>query len=399
MVLVEEDTEGSVRGTRKRKRRKEGKWKRKEVDRMEIDMEQRMKRKAGRPKEALERRNRIEKAARKKFEWQIGWLRKGRKLGGRKEEELEENDEKKACKGVWKDQSLNLKPIAGTLSNDTNPFICKDVEAKPYKINSSAAELTNVEKEMDTTDLSDKPNPQDTLGALVSLKVEETKLTELNTCTSSPAFTWGAEGRLCKFEDTRYGDKFGTSSKQNSGEARLVRKTNVDIILTGGAGTSTEVCTGDEIEDGNLTNTEASPRLDPGGEAPTGQSVKEMVARLENARDGDTKDKDGEKVNGRNVLDKVAKLENISKEDKVRMVLKGKRRGRDKVPSNQLRIFQFLNPIKGLSSVKGENNVFGRGHNKDDMNMDDTTRKRKPSGVLGTPDKKTRREITRKGEM
>ena len=31
-IVFEEDTEGSVRGTRKRKRRKEGKWKRKEVD-------------------------------------------------------------------------------------------------------------------------------------------------------------------------------------------------------------------------------------------------------------------------------------------------------------------------------------------------------------------------------
>ena len=245
--------------------------------------------------------------------------------------------------------SLNLKPIAETLSNDTNPFICKDVEAKPYKINSSAAELTNVEKEMDTTDLSDKPNPQDTLGALVSLKVEETKLTELNTCTSSPAFPWGAEGRLCLFKDIGYGNKFGgTSTTQDSGAARCLRKTNVDIVLAGGAGTSTNVCTGVEMEDQKLTSTTktkyssslTNPKLNSIGGVLTGRSVKEKVARLESTINGDDRDKGARKVNGRNVLDKVAKLENIGKKDEARVVLKGKRRVRDKVPTNQQRILQ-----------------------------------------------------------
>ena len=129
---------------------------------------------------------------------------KGRKLGGRKAEGLE--DENEASMAISKDQSSNLKP---NLNNDINHFIYKEVETKtkPNNTNSSAAKLTNVEEEMGTTYLSDKPNLQDTLDALVTLKVKvaEAEPTELNTCTSY-IFTWGAEGRLCKFKDTGYGD-------------------------------------------------------------------------------------------------------------------------------------------------------------------------------------------------
>ena len=77
------------------------------------------------------------------------------------------------------------------------------------------------------------------------------------------------------------------------------------------------------------------------------------------------------------------------------MALKGKRRVRDMVPNNQQRILQFLKPIKGLSSVNGEDKSYegGGGGDAKNVNMDDKTRKRKPSGVFGTPGKKTKREF------
>ena len=73
--------EGSVRGTRKRKRRKEGKWRNNEVEEMEVEgdtsRQKRKWRKAGRQVEKEKRRRRIERARRQQFDWQLWWQRQG----------------------------------------------------------------------------------------------------------------------------------------------------------------------------------------------------------------------------------------------------------------------------------------------------------------------------------
>ena len=70
-----------------------------------------------------------------------------------------------------------------------------------------------------------------------------------------------------------------------------------------------------------------------------------------------------------------------------RMVLKGRRRARDTIPTVQQQITWFLDVQRKASGGKEDKLLVGGGPVNDAF-KDALRRKRKPSGTSGTPDKK-----------